>query len=110
MLKIRHRITIDISTNEIDEFLIKQCVDGLGDVHSVSVIAMEEEHDQVKILASGLGEKDLKLKIARISTLVSNLDGFEMKNELRSLAESLGVSYPFGGAPLKNELMCETIL
>lgn len=102
MLNIRHRVTIDITANEVDEFLIQQRLNALGEVHSVSVIQMDEEYDQVKLLASGLGKQDLEVKFAQISEMISNFEGAEIENDLKSLARRLGVSYPVGGISLKN--------
>lgn len=95
MTKIRHRIIVDLTAEEVDSFVIRQRLGVLGEVHTVSVKKMAEEHVCVQRLATGLGRTDLEEKCSQLTDLMRNLHNVELTTELDSLAIQLGTkSFP----------------
>ena len=90
MSKTRHRILIDISAEDVDEFLVSQRMQALGEVHTVSVKKMADEHVSVQRLAAGLGRKELEVKYAQLTELIRNMNNSELVSELNHLAIQLG--------------------
>lgn len=90
MQKLRHRVTVDLTADEIDSFVVRQRLNALGEVHTVSIKKMANEHGCVQRLAAGLGHNDLETKFSQLTTLMHNLDSSELAEELDVLATRLG--------------------
>ena len=91
MKKIRHRLIVDITSEEIDSFVVRQRLHAIGEVHTVSIKKMTDEHVCVQRLAVGLGCSDLEAKHFQLTELVRNVQSSELTKELDSLATQLGV-------------------
>ena len=92
MKKIRHRIIIDLTAEEIDSFVVRQRLQALGEVHTVSVKRMAQEHVCVQRLAVGLGKQDLETQFAQLRDLVANVHDSDLQDEIDFLATQIGAS------------------
>ncbi len=96
MSQIRHRVIVDLTAEEIDSFVVRQRLAALGEVHTVSVKKMADEHVCVQRLAAGLGRNDLELKYSQLTELMRSLQNSELTVELDDLATRLGAQNSSG--------------